>query len=389
MKWQFSIVVLTLILFVACEPRRQTTVRKLPPPPLPSAVKVPPVVVEDPAVLAIRESASVLRELTLQTANTLPDALLNRTHCFVLGLTGRSQALSSCRSAVPPFSWSTPETVDLTGPSAPGANLLIFILSDRAADALNAGTLNVADFSVAPGKTEKQRALLTNGDLGHDIITYRYAKTGLAGVSTSIAQIKAPGFHVGGETPGGGNEASLSKSPAVAGEYVDWLQSYFNTIMPTGIIIHHSAVIPSHNKVPQTIEDIDEYHASRGMDIECFGREYHVAYHYLIFPNGKVQAGRPERCEGAHARGYNSYIGVSLVGDFNEKDNPSGRKGPSKPTRQQLKSLIRLTRELQRRYDIPLQRILRHSDVASTLCPGERFAFKSFLLALQQGSGER
>jgi N-acetylmuramoyl-L-alanine amidase len=106
----------------------------------------------------------------------------------------------------------------------------------------------------------------------------------------------------------------------------------------------------------------------------------------LIFPNGKIQEGRPERCEGAHARGYNSFIGISLVGDFSAKDNPSGSKGPSQPTRQQLKSLIRLTREMQRRYNIPVQRILRHSDVAPTLCPGERFAFKNFLLALERPS---
>ena len=60
--------------------------------------------------------------------------------------------------------------------------------------------------------------------------------------------------------------------------------------------------------------DIDKYHQARGFEILCFGRVYHVAYHYLIMPNGRVQTGRPERCEG--------------VGDFSSEDNPAGKEGP-------------------------------------------------------------
>jgi N-acetyl-anhydromuramyl-L-alanine amidase AmpD len=224
--------------------------------------------------------------------------------------------------------------------------------------------------------------LLTPQDLGVDVMTYRYEKAVLSGAFVPITEIK-PFGSAGQEIPGGGAMSTSNVPEKVNKEYVNWVESYFNTITPTGIIIHHSAVLPATSKVPAALEEVENYHAARGFAIECEGREYHVAYHYLIFPDGKIQAGRPERCEGAHARGYNSFIGISLVGDFSAKD-PHFRGKPARPTGKQVKSLLRLTRQLQREYNIPVQRILRHSDVAPTLCPGERFAFKSFLLALEQ-----
>ena len=380
---QLSIVVLTLILLTSCQPHQQTTAKQQLPPPPPPIQPPKKVIREDSTAVALREAAAFMRELTLQADNAVPDALLNRTRCFVLGLPGRGQGISSCRSAPAPYSWSTPEMVSFEGLEPSKANVLLFVLSAGASEALKSGSLDLAKVSVSPGGTVKQSALLTDRELGHDVITYRYSRPVLAGAAVSNFSVKRFAVQPVEETPGGGAERSVAISN-IAAEYVDWVKSYFNAITPTGIIIHHSSVIPSMNKVPTALKDVDDYHAARGMDIECSGREYHVAYHYLIFPNGKVQAGRPERCEGAHARGYNSYIGISLVGDFSPADNPSGSKGPVRPTRQQLRSLLQLTRELQRKYDIPMQRILRHSDVAATRCPGESFAFKTFLLALEQ-----
>jgi N-acetylmuramoyl-L-alanine amidase len=110
---------------------------------------------------------------------------------------------------------------------------------------------------------------------------------------------------------------------------------------------------------------------------------YHAAYHYVILTNGRVQPGRPERCEGAHAEGYNSYLGISVVGDFDTRDNPTGKKGATKPTEKQIASLVQLCRRLKDRYNIPLQHIVRHSDIASRRCPGDRFPFSAFLQQLQ------
>jgi hypothetical protein len=377
------------MLLTSCQPHRQTTAKQLPPPPPPVQ---PPrkVLEEDSSVVTLREGVAFMRELTLQSDNALPDAMLNRTRCFILGRTDRAQGISSCRSASAPYSWSTPEMVTFRSRNPVSGNVLIFVLSEGASEALNSGTLDLAKVSVSPGKTVKEAALLTDRDLGHDLVTYRYSKPILSGTDLSNIEIKRVALQApGAETPGGGVEPGTSRSSKIAGEYVDWVRSYFNAVTPTGIIIHHSGIIPSTNKIPTALKDVDDYHAERGLDIECFGREYHVAYHYLIFPSGRIQAGRPERCQGAHARGYNSYIGISLVGDFSPADDLSGGKGPSQPTRQQLKSLIQLTRQLRRRYNIPVQRILRHSDVSSTRCPGERFAFKSFLLALEQTTNSR
>jgi N-acetylmuramoyl-L-alanine amidase len=146
--------------------------------------------------------------------------------------------------------------------------------------------------------------------------------------------------------------------------------------VPTGIIIHHTATIPSKGKVPASASEVDQYHQTRGFNVLCFGREYHVAYHYLVLPDGKIQQGRPERCEGAHAPGYNSYLGISVAGDFSSVDNRRGSKGLPRPTQKQIKSLIELCRKLRQQYNIPLQHILRHSDVAPTKCPGDRFPFE-------------
>jgi N-acetyl-anhydromuramyl-L-alanine amidase AmpD len=96
-----------------------------------------------------------------------------------------------------------------------------------------------------------------------------------------------------------------------------------------------------------------------------------------------VQRGRPETCQGAHAAGYNSYIGISVVGDFSSEDNPAGEKGPIQPTQKQLDSLIKVCRRLKERYKIPLNHIVRHSDVSATLCPGDRFPFTSVLRQIQ------
>jgi hypothetical protein len=170
-------------------------------------------------------------------------------------------------------------------------------------------------------------------------------------------------------------------------KYLSSVVSFFNTITATGIVIHHTAVIPGENTVPRSERDIDKYHLARGLEILCFGRVYHVAYHYLIMPNGSVQAGRPERCEGAHAQGYNSYLGISVLGDFSSEDNPTGKKGPIRPSAKQIASLIQLCRRLKDRYHIPLQHIVRHSDISSTRCPGDRFPFRSVLDQLQWKPG--
>jgi hypothetical protein len=153
--------------------------------------------------------------------------------------------------------------------------------------------------------------------------------------------------------------------------------SYQNTIRPSGIIFHHTALpLPSDNSTID-VEVLDDVHRQRGFRAFYWGRFYHVGYHYIILPNGVVQSGRPERCQGAHTLGYNSFIGICLVGGYNSADNPDGKQGPQEPTPAQLQSLLDLTTRLRERYQIPLDRVIQHLDVnPNTQCPGDRFPFK-------------
>lgn len=162
-----------------------------------------------------------------------------------------------------------------------------------------------------------------------------------------------------------------------------WVFSYPNTITPAGIIVHHSVVTATRNALPIDVHWLDKAHRQRGYGIFYWGRIYHVGYHYVILPEGTVQRGRPERCQGAHARGYNSYIGICLIGNFSTADNPTGERGLQKPTPAQMSALVTLCRRLRARYHIPLRNVRRHSDVdLETQCPGDCFPFPELLKQL-------
>lgn len=159
------------------------------------------------------------------------------------------------------------------------------------------------------------------------------------------------------------------------------LATYRNTITPAGIIIHHAAVTTTKEEgLPVDIKILARNHKALGYGIDYWGHTYHIGYHYVILPDGTVQEGRPERCQGSHARGYNSYLGICLIGDFSSKDNPNGEHGLMEPTPEQLRALSDLTRRLREKYQLPLEKILRHRDVnPDTECPGDRLPFNEFL----------
>lgn len=152
------------------------------------------------------------------------------------------------------------------------------------------------------------------------------------------------------------------------------------TIQPSGIVIHHSAL--SHADMaefpgPTDAAVIDSLHAKRGFGISCGGRTYHIGYHYVILSDGEVQPGRPENCMGAHASGHNDSLGICLIGNFSTRANPDGQLGNVQPTQAQIRSLVTLVKDLKRKYNIPCDRIQRHQDLKpETLCPGDRLPWK-------------
>lgn len=152
--------------------------------------------------------------------------------------------------------------------------------------------------------------------------------------------------------------------------------SYTNSIAPEGIIVHHAALPSELQGRAVEVETLDLMHERRGYGVFYWGRVYHVGYHFIILPDGTVQQGRPERCRGAHAAGYESFIGVCLVGNFSTNDNPGGERGLAAPTDAQMRALTALVKRLRESHRIPLDNIRRHRDVnPDTECPGDRLPF--------------
>ncbi|HEX3871501.1 MAG TPA: peptidoglycan recognition family protein [Pirellulales bacterium] len=133
------------------------------------------------------------------------------------------------------------------------------------------------------------------------------------------------------------------------------------------IVLHHTATESG------DLETIDDAHRKR---TDSTGRPWlGIGYHFLIgngqgMPDGLIEPTFrwTDQLHGAHAssREHNELgIGVCLVGDFTRDP----------PTPRQIASVRRLVAALVERYGIATKGILRHSDVASTECPGELFPF--------------
>ena len=138
-----------------------------------------------------------------------------------------------------------------------------------------------------------------------------------------------------------------------------------------GIVIHHSAM-PSGNA-----ERIDAAHRARGYD--------GLGYHFVLCngdggSDGEIQVGYrwDRQLEGAHAyvpkHRYNqTTIGICLIGNFSQ----------SRPTKGQMKRLIKLVKVLRRRCRIDQKNIHLHNELKNTQCPGRYFPAESFFRAIR------
>jgi N-acetylmuramoyl-L-alanine amidase len=338
----------------------------------------------EPAAL-LKHARRLFQYLSRRSTDTIPDAVLNRTRCVAAipaipagaGNLNR-RGVASCRETS--NHWNSPALISFeeNGATNDRADLLFLILKDAGVRALRSGRFQVRPQRSGVAPLVSTMPIPSQVALDAELFVYEYAGNVLS--SSGAGGVLRLDRANGSQAP---NPVLKDVPKKISEQYLSSLTSFFNTIIPAGIVIHHTAIIPGESTLPRGKRDIDDYHETRGFEITCSGHVYHEAYHYLILSNGRVQAGRPERCEGAHAVGYNSYLGVSVVGDFDSKDNPSGKKGPTKPTEKQIASLVQLCRHLRDRYHITLQHIVRHSDIASTRCPGDRFPFNVFLQKLQ------
>lgn len=114
------------------------------------------------------------------------------------------------------------------------------------------------------------------------------------------------------------------------------------------VVVHHAAAKSA------SVEDINRWHNGNGWN--------GIGYHYYIRKDGGVYRGRPEWAVGSHAIDSNDRsIGICCEGDYMTETMPAA----------QLVALKALLREIMGRYG--KMRLVRHKDVCSTDCPGDRF----------------
>jgi len=108
-----------------------------------------------------------------------------------------------------------------------------------------------------------------------------------------------------------------------------------------GLVIHCS---DSPQGRGDDVSTIDRWHRERGFD--------EIGYHFVILEDGTIQEGRSLSKKGAHAIGYNDYVGICLI-------------GIDTFTTKQFDSL----EELIRSFDVVTDNVIGHYKVSSKTCP--------------------
>jgi len=124
------------------------------------------------------------------------------------------------------------------------------------------------------------------------------------------------------------------------------------------IVIHTTA-----GAADATVEDIRRYHVERRGFSD-------VGYHFLIWRDGTVAAGRAIQLQGAHARGYNHRsLGIALVGHHDREPLTDAARD----------ALVDLAVTLAHTYGVASADIIGHREVYDRMgdrrlktCPGTR-----------------
>lgn len=119
------------------------------------------------------------------------------------------------------------------------------------------------------------------------------------------------------------------------------------------IIIHCSATPEGRD---YTVADIDRWHKARGWR--------GIGYHYVIYRDGSVHAGRPVEQIGAHCTGHNANsIGICYIGGV----AADGKTPKDTRTLAQRIALRELVEELRAKY--PGATVHGHREFAPKACP--------------------
>lgn len=121
----------------------------------------------------------------------------------------------------------------------------------------------------------------------------------------------------------------------------------------TELIVHCTATKEGQNV---TVEQVRNWHVKeRGWS--------DIGYHFLIYLDGSVHAGRPLNKVGAHCTGHNTNsIGICYVGGLDSNGRPKDTR-----TQAQKATLFDLLRKLRKMY--PKATIHGHYEFANKACP--------------------
>lgn len=127
-------------------------------------------------------------------------------------------------------------------------------------------------------------------------------------------------------------------------------------------IILHCAATPEGKDY--TVAQIDQWHRARGFN--------GIGYHYVVYRDGSVHAGRSVEKAGAHCAGQNANsIGVCYIGGC----AADGKTPKDTRTAAQRAALEKLVKELLRQY--PGATVHGHNEFANKACPS--FNVKTWL----------
>ncbi|MEM6313946.1 MAG: peptidoglycan recognition family protein [Planctomycetota bacterium] len=128
---------------------------------------------------------------------------------------------------------------------------------------------------------------------------------------------------------------------------------------PTTVLLHHAGV--------DWVAGTDP--AVKIKNLQTWGmreRGWHdVPYHFLIAPDGRVFEGRALRYRPDTNTDFDTagYVNVQLWGNFDTQ----------RVSRAQLQATVTLVAHLADTLDMPTEKLVAHSDVAATGCPGVDF----------------
>ena len=117
----------------------------------------------------------------------------------------------------------------------------------------------------------------------------------------------------------------------------------------TEIIIHCSA---TKEGMDFTVEDIDRWHRKRGFN--------GIGYHFVIYRDGSIHAGRSKNLIGAHCKGHNAHsIGICYVGGLSTDGKPKDTRTAAQKA--SLRALVEHAGRVPSRHRSRPQRVRRQS----------------------------